>query len=163
MNTLGIVMLSLFVGVFLVVLLGALGVATWSAYQARKAVLVHAGTMERILAEMTQQTAASKGAFTAIKQEMKVLLEGHQAIIAATVKAINADSLEIASVKIVNACKRMEQAVATLTTLVYDKDEIQETGLASDEAAPTGATIYGRSTNSRQDEESEVEFETSEP
>ena len=162
MNTLGIVMLSLFVGVFLVVLLGALGVAIWAAWQARKAVLVHAGTMERILAEMTQQTVASKGAFAAIKQEMKVLLEGHQAIIAATVKAINADSLQEASVKIITACKRMEQAVATLTTLVYDKDVVQEVGLGSEEVAPAGQTIYGRSTGARQDEEAEFETASSE-
>jgi hypothetical protein len=112
--------------------------------------------MERILAEMTQQTAASKGAFTAIKQEMKILLEGHQAIIAATVKAINADSLEIASLKIVNACKRMEQAVATLTTLVYAKDVAPEETSVSD-FAPVGATIYNRSAVTTQDEESETD------
>ena len=159
MGTLGIVMLSLFVGVFLVVLLAALGVGIWASYQARKAVLVHAETMARMLQEMTQQTAASKGAFAAIKQEMKTLLEGHQVIIASTVKAINADSLEIASIKIVNACKRMEQAVATLTTLVYDKDVVQEVGLGSEEVAPAGQTIYGRSTGARQDDEAELELD----
>ena len=88
-----------------------------------------------------------------------MLLEGHQVIIASTVKAINADSLEIASIKIVNACKRMEQAVATLTTLVYDKDVVQEVGLGSEEVAPAGQTIYGRSTGARQDDEAELELD----
>ena len=159
MGTLGIVMLSLFVGVFLVVLLATLAVAVWASYQARKSVLVHAETMAKMLQEMTQQTAASKGAFAAIKQEMKALLEGHQTIIAGTVKAINADALQEASVKIVNACKRMEQAVATLTTLIYAKGTVEEIGLAPEEAAPTGNTIYQRSTGARQDEEAEAEFE----
>ena len=159
MGTLGIVMLSLFVGVFLVVLLATLAVAVWASYQARKSVLVHAETMAKMLQEMTQQTAASKGAFAAIKQEMKALLEGHQTIIAGTVKAINADALQEASVKIVNACKRMEQAVATLTTLIYAKDTVEEIGLAPEEAAPAENTIYGRSTGAIQDEESEAEFQ----
>ena len=109
---------------------------------------------------MTQQTAASKGAFASIKQEKKTLLEGHQTIIAGTMKAINADALQEASVKIINACKRMEQAVATLTTLIYAKGTVEEIGLAPEEAAPAGNTIYGRSTGAIQDEEAEAEFET---
>ena len=159
MNTLGIVMLSLFVGVFLVVLLGALGVCVWAALMVRKAVAAHTKSIMDIAQEMTAAATASRNAFSSIRQEMKTLLEGHQKIVMEVVKAINADALQAASVRSIEACKRIENAVATLNALVYAQEPAKENSLAPEATAPEGATIYGRSTGSRQEEDSDIETE----
>ena len=157
MNTLGIVMLSLFIGVFLVILLGALGVCVWAALAVRKAVTAHTKVIMDIGQEITQAATSSKNAFASIRQEMKTLLEGHQATIMGAVKAVNADALQAASVRSIDACKRIEKAVATLNQLVYAQEAEEENPLAPEATAPEGSTVYDRSNNARQDEEDEHE------
>lgn len=165
MSTLGIVLISLLGGMFLVVLLASAAVLVYYAVALRKqqaelgrqATAVYAETHAMLAgqaAEMKAAVEAAKNSFQTVRQETKTILEGHRENLKTTLEdhraqmktgidKINGEALQAAAARSLEACMRLEKAAAVIQTLFLDNENRVAGEMADEEMAPEKTRFHG--------------------
>jgi len=165
MSTIGVVAISLFCGLFLAVLLSGLGVLIWLAMNLRKAlaalrleaVSVSSETravLAQYQTELARQIESSKSSFGVIRNDMKALLDEHRKKTTSTLEEhrqkmqagidrINADALQGAAARAIQACLRLEKAVGVIQQLFLNTEEKVTHEYGPDEFAPEETAFSG--------------------
>jgi len=176
MSLVGIIATSVIAALALFVLFAGIGLLIWLATRLRKdlaawqqqAILVHAETKQLLTTSGTETKAsieAAKGAFTAIRNEVKASLEGqqkaaetglaaHQKALAETlanfrsemqvaIAKINAEALQTVAVRLTQVCIRAEKAIGVLQQLILDTEKSTHFDGGPEDFAPENSTFGG--------------------
>ena len=165
MSTVGIVALSLLCGLFLALLLAGLGVLIWLAVNLRKTLAEvraemasvskkTADTLTQYQGEMARQVESSKSALGAVRVEMAKLLEEnrkktdgilneHRRQMQGSIDKINAEALQGAAARAIQACLRLEKAVGVIQQLFLNSEERVTNQYGAEDFAPESSTFGG--------------------
>lgn len=165
MSTIGIAALSLFCGLFLALLLAGLSTLIWLALTLRKTLAAVSVEMKSVSfetrallaqyqGEMVKQVESSKSSFGAVRTEIKTLLEEqrqkthgileeHRKQMQAGIDRINADALQGAAARAIQACLRLEKAVGVIQQLFLNGEERVTNQYGAEEFAPEESTFGG--------------------
>lgn len=169
MNSAGIVVLALLGGALVVLLILGMIVLAWGLWVVWKEIKADQRLREAQAAEVKATTDATKSSYASIKAEMtrqqeaflketRQLIEGVSAKMEESVGRINAQALEAASTRGLQACIRMERVAVAMQKLLLTVDTLEENHLAPEEYAPDDNTIYSRQSDvARSDAEAETE------
>ena len=183
MNVIGVVAISLFCGLFLALLLAGLGTLIWLAVSLRKTLAtVRAemvsvsnetrGLLAQYQGEMAKQVESSKSSFGTIRTEMARLLEEnrkktdgilneHRRQMQGSIDKINAEALQGAAARAIQACLRLEKAVGVIQQLFLNSEERVTNQYGAEEFAPEESAFggppsgYSQSRTARFDEQVE--------
>jgi hypothetical protein len=186
MSTVAIVLLALAAGAFLILLLGALGICIWAtlhiARQQRdlKAIALAvqtetSGILSTHAGKMKAEVESAKASFVAIRNEIRAawveetrainaVLGDHRKEMAAAIEKINADALQAAAVRSIQAVQKLEKAVGILQGMMLEAGERPGEEYGPEEYAPesdgkfgTPSSRYSVSAVARLDEEAATE------
>jgi hypothetical protein len=163
MATVGLVLLSVFGGIFFVLLVGGMATLIVLHVRGQKSAKEHAGAMadfaedmESLLesqrAELTSLIEGARASFSGIRQEIKAsqdaqskvlakALKDQEAVFEAKVGNINGEILQAASVRAVQACSKLSTLAVTLQTMLVAHEVQPGADLAPEEYGPSD-TIY---------------------
>lgn len=169
MNSAGIVVLALLGGALVVLLILGMIMLAWGLWIVWKEIKADQKLRETQAAEMKATAESTKSSYASIKAEMtrqqeaflketRQLVEGSSAKMEESVGRINAQALEAASMRGLQACIRMEKVAVALQKMLMTVDTPEENRLAPEEYAPNDNTIYSRQSDvARGDAEAETE------
>ena len=163
MSVIGIVAISILAALFLFLLLGGVALLVWLAFTLKRQVAeakaesasVYAET-GRLLAvyqaESKSAIESAKSSFSAIRTEVRGLLEDHRRELAATLEAhrsamqagidkINAEALQGAAARSIQACLRLEKAIGVLQQLFLETESRSTHEYGANEFAPEESTF----------------------
>lgn len=195
MSTIGIVALSILAALFLFLLLGGVAIQVWQAFSLKRQLAGAKAEIDRVYAETERLLAAhqaeskstiesAKSAFSAIRtevrglleshrQELGAILEAHRAAMQAGIDKINAEALQGAAARSIQACLRLEKAIGVLQQLFLDTESRSTHEYGPEEFAPeeasfgTPPTSFSVGQTAQLDEEAErgqqQEFSTESP
>ena len=185
MGTIGIIAISVVAALFLFILTAGLGILIWLAWQLRRsladsqtrsaAVYVETEALLRgYQAETKSLLESAKSGFTSIRNDVKstlesqraelgVVLEYHRNQMQQGIDKINAEALQSAAVRSVQACLRLEKVAVLLQQLFSDTETRSTHEFGPDEFAPeesqfgTPPTGYSVSSTAALDEADQAE------
>jgi len=184
MGTIGIVAISVIAALFLFTLLAGLAALVWLAWQLRrilgesqaKTTAVYAETealLKGYQAESKSLLESAKTAFASIRNEVRstletqradlgVVLEHHRNQMQQGIDKINAEALQAAAARSIQACIRLEKVAVLLQQMFSDTEARVTNDYAPEEYAPeerfgTPPTGYSVSTTAALDEQSQAE------
>lgn len=185
MSTIGIVATSVICGIFCILLLLGIALLVWLAVKLHAAVkelkaenaAVQAETRTTLTAHQSQTAAAmtvyhaemkavvdsSKASFTTIRNETKAMLEAGQQKMEDGIKKINAEALQSAAARSIEACLRLEKVIGIFQQLILNNEERVTHEYGPEDFAPESTTFGGPpsqfsiSENARLDAEAEQE------
>jgi hypothetical protein len=165
MSTIGVVAVSLFCGLFLALLLAGLGTLIWLAVSLRKTLATVRAEMDSVSketrgllaqyqGEMAKQVESSKSSFGTIRTEMGRLLEEnrkktdgilneHRRQMQGSIDKINAEALQGAAARAIQACLRLEKAVGVIQQLFLTSEEKVTNQYGAEDFAPEDSTFGG--------------------
>jgi len=185
MSTIGIVAISVIAALFLFILIAGLGALLWLAWQLRRLLLesqarsaaVYAET-EKLLsgyqAESRSQLESAKSAFSSIRNEVRstlesqradlgVVLEHHRNQMQQGIDKINAEALQAAAARSIQACLRMEKVAGLLQQMFSETEARVTNDYGPEEFAPeesrfgTPPTGYSVGVTAALDEQNQFE------
>lgn len=158
MNTVGLVLLSVLGGFLLLAFLLGLGLLLWKAFQAARlfdeltalVTAVQAETRainEQHANRMKAEFDAARSALTTLRAEVRsswieetrsihAALQEHRREIAASIEKINAEALQTAAVRSIEAVGKLEKAVTFLQKMLLEAGERPGQEYGPDEYAP---------------------------
>ena len=164
MSVIGIVAISILAALFLFLLLGGVALLVWLAFSLKRQVAAAKAESAAVYAETGQLLAtyqaesksaieSAKSSFSAIRTEVRGLLEDHRRELAATLEAhraamqagidkINAEALQGAAARSIQACLRLEKAISVLQQLFLETESRSTHEYGANEFAPE-ESIFG--------------------
>lgn len=164
MSTIGMVVLSALLGMYLLGMLLGLGILIWLALKLRSDLQASKQEKDSVYAETKQVLAANqaeikailesgKSVFTSVRADTKALLEEHRKQtkaqleehrkgMQAGIDRINAEALSGAAARTIQACQRLEK-IATLLQQLILETETRATNDYMDEAFAPEKTLAG--------------------
>ncbi len=165
MNVIGVVAISLLCGLFLALLLAGLGTLLWLAVSLRKELKTLRDERESVSketravlaqyqVEIAKQIESSKSSFGTIRTDMSRLLEEnrkktdgilneHRRQMQGSIDKINAEALQGAAARAIQACLRLENAVGVIQKLFLNSEERVTNEYGPEEFAPESSTFGG--------------------
>ena len=163
MSVIGIVAISILAALFLFLLLGGVALLVWLAFTLKRqlaeakeeSTAVYAETGRLLAAYQAESKSAiesAKSSFSAIRTEVRGLLEDHRRELAATLEAhraamqagidkINAEALQGAAARSIQACLRLEKAIGVLQQLFLETESRSTHEYGANEFAPEESTF----------------------
>ena len=163
MSVIGIVAISILAALFLFLLLGGVALLVWLAFTLKRQLAgakaesasVYAETGRLLAAYQAESKSAiesAKSSFSAIRTEVRGLLEDHRRELAATLEAhraamqagidkINAEALQGAAARSIQACLRLEKAIGVLQQLFLETESRSTHEYGANEFAPEESTF----------------------
>ena len=134
MSTAEIVLLTLAGAVVSILFLLGLGLLLWVGFKlrtelanlARSNQAVYAETkalVEKSQAEMLKAIESAKGGFAAVRADMKLIFEDHRQKLQTEIAKINADALQMAAKRSIDACVKLEKSVGLLQAVLLQAGE----------------------------------------
>jgi molybdenum cofactor biosynthesis enzyme MoaA len=185
MSIVGIVSLSILAALFLFLLLGGVAVLIWLALSLKRQLAaakeqftaVYAETGRLLAAHQAESKAtieSAKSSFVAIRTEVRGLLEDHRRELAAILEAhraamqagidkINAEALQGAAARSIQACLRLEKAIGVLQQLFLETESRSTHEYGAEEFAPEESTFgappsgFGLSPTAALDQQAQTE------
>jgi hypothetical protein len=114
-------------------------------------------------AESKAAVESAKASFSAIRNEVRGLLEEHRKQMQDGIEKINAEALTSVAARLTQVCVRVEKAIAVLQQLIINGEPAPTTEYAPDAYAPEETTFgppptgYGLGTTAKLDDEAERE------
>ena len=152
MNIVGIVALSVLGALFVFALLGGAGVLIWLAWSLKKQTAalqektasVYAETKELMAtyqAELKSVVESAKAGFGAIRKDVQAQLEEHRRQMQSGIDKINAEALQGAAARSIQACLRLEKAIGVLQQMFLETETRSTHEFAPEEFAPEESTF----------------------
>jgi len=169
MNNAGLIVLALLGGALVVLLILGMAMLAWSLWQVWKRVEADAALRKTQMYDLDLSLGAAKSSFASIRTEMTrqqgeflrdtgKMLETYSGQMAESIAKINAQALEAASMRGLQACIRMEKVAVAMQKLLLTVDVPEENNFAPEEYAPDDNTIYSRQSDvARGDAEADAE------
>jgi hypothetical protein len=154
MSTIGIVVISVFGGMFGLALLAGVILLIWLAWDLRAALrksqeenlAVYKETRAALTTnqqEMKSIFESARGSFTSIQKETKALLESHQQAMRTEIAKINADALAGTIARMIEVCMRLEKGIAIFQKMIFDNETRVTNEYGPEEFAPETTTFGG--------------------
>lgn len=152
MSTLEIVLLTLAGAVVSILLLLGLGLLLWVGFKLRAALpdlaksnqAVYAETkalIEKSQGEMLRAIDSAKNGFGVIRNEVKTALEDHRQKLQIEIAKINAEALQLAAKRSIDACVKLERSVGLLQSILLQAGERPGQDYGPEEFAPEETTF----------------------
>lgn len=154
MNTVGIVAISLLAGMFLLAMVAGLVLLIVLAMRLSRALdksqkenaAVYAETRTALSgyqAEIKAAIDSAKASFSAIRTETKTILEEHRKQMQGGIEKINAEALQGAAARSIQACMRLEKVAVTMQSLFLDAETRPTHEYGAEDFAPEATTFGG--------------------
>ena len=152
MNTVGIVALSVLGALFFFAMIAGVVTLIWLAWSLKKqtaalqekTISVYAETgklMAAYQAETKSTVESAKASFGAIRNEVRAQLEEHRRQMQAGIDKINAEALQGAAARSIQACLRLEKAIGVLQQMFLETETRSTHEFAPEEFAPEESTF----------------------
>lgn len=150
----GLIVIALLGGALLILLLVGMALLGWGLWQVERSIATHGKQLTGHAAEMKTGLDAAKSSLASIRTDMsrqqdqslkstQELLQGHAQAMHGAIAKINAEALEAASVRGLQASARMEKVAVALQKLLLTVDPQPENSFGPEDYGPDDRTIYG--------------------